>query len=179
MSAQGRSCWAPLRLCFLVSTMRLVVPISQGCSGSQMCKNRRGLCPAVAAWPLGAFLWRREQARLQVSPGGPAHELSERANIRGIDDRQCAWHSGKLSFPWRLGSSYPSHWSTWGPLVRASRQTWQWLRWGVTVKVSRGKTDEFADSKRYTKSKYGMKMIKTGKVLAVLISIVYSNACTN
>lgn len=37
-----------------------------------------------------------------------------------------------------------------------------------------------ADSKRHTKSQYAMKMVKrTGKVLTLLISVIYNNACTN
>lgn len=63
--------------------MRLVVLVSQGCSENQMCKNRRGLYPAVAAWALGAFLWNRTPGSDSVKrdcqgrPQDPVCELSE------------------------------------------------------------------------------------------------------
>lgn len=165
--------------------MRLVAPISQGCSENQMCKNGRGLCPAGAVWPLGAFL-RSRTPRLSLSPGGLSEQTSgPRAwaiwNCWSLGYRQRAqgraWPSGKLKFLLQaeLLPLPLEHLGTFSPDTSRERA----VAWLGSRKVSKGKTHQFADTKRHTKSKYAMKMVKTGKVLAVLISLIYSNACTN
>ena len=144
--------------------------------------NPTGLPPHCCCLASSAFLQSRaprllgpSTAGLQGRPQGlaPSHLKLGDQGMRA---------SGKPSIPCRCspaaspaGAHFP--WDTQGPQAWAPQQRRQWPGWGSQEESPRG-SRQFAHQNAY-QSKTGNDSEQSGKVLAILTSLSYSNAYRN